>query len=81
MHLFASINKLAEFAWTKECEKVLGELKKLLSTPPILVCTKDNSPLILYLAASEKAISSILVQDSEGDGRPFYFFSKVLKGA
>lgn len=81
MHLFASINKLPKFAWTEECEKVVGELKKLLSAPPILVRPKDNSPLIFYLAALEKAISSILVQDSEGDGRPVYFFSKVLKGA
>lgn len=56
------------------------ELNQLLSTPPILVCPKENSPFTLYLAISEKAISLVLVQDNDGDKRPIYFFSKVFKG-
>lgn len=57
------------------------ELKQFLSAPPILVCPKENSPLTLYLAVSEKVVSSVLVQDCDGDERSVYFVNKVLKGA
>lgn len=66
--------------WTEECEKEFGESKKFLSSQPILVRPKVKPPFILYLAVSEKAISSVLVHDSEGDERAIYFVSKVLKG-
>lgn len=65
----------------EECEKVFKDLKKLLSSPPILVHQKESSPLILYLVVSDKVISSVLVQDNDGDERPVYFVDKVLKGA
>lgn len=81
IHLFATIKKSTEFAWIEECKKVFGELKKFLSAPSVLVRLKLNSPLILYLEVSEKAISSVLVQDSEGDKRSAYFVIKVFKRA
>lgn len=81
IHFFITINKSTKFIWTEECEKEFGELKKFLSAPPILVRPKENSPLNLYLAVSDKEIILVLVQDSEGDEIPVYFFSKVLKGA
>lgn len=56
------------------------ELKQFLYASPILVRLKENLPLILYLVVSEKAISSVLAQDNEGEERPVYFVGKVLKG-
>lgn len=57
------------------------KLKQFMSTLPILVRLKENSPLTLYLAVSKKAISSVLVHDNDGDERPIYFVSKFLKEA
>lgn len=81
IYFFVAIKKLAEFVWTEECEKEFVELKQFLFTPPILARSKKTSPLILYLAVSEKEISLVLVQDNDGDERQIYFVSKVLKGA
>lgn len=66
--------------WTKECDKVFKELKKFLSAPPVLVCPKEKSYLILYLVVSKKESILILFQDNEGDEKLVYFINKVLKG-
>lgn len=55
------------------------ELNQFLSSPLILVRPKENSTLVLYLAVSEKVISSVLVQNDDGEERPVYFVSKVFK--
>lgn len=79
-HFFVAIKKLIEFKWTKECERTFTELKQFLSTMSIFVCPRENSPLTLYLAVSEKAIISVLVHDNVGDERPIYFVNKDIKG-
>jgi len=34
----------------------------------------------LYFAVTERAVSSVLVQEQDQDQRPIYFVSKVLQG-
>lgn len=80
IHFFVTIKKSGSFQWTEACEQKFMEFKKFLSAPSILVYPKENSPLTLYLAVSDKAISYVLVQDSDEGERPIYFVSKVLKG-
>jgi hypothetical protein len=36
-------------------------LKKVLSTPPVLVAPKEKEPLLLYIAATHQVVSKILV--------------------
>jgi ribonuclease HI len=38
-------------------------------------------PLLLYLAVSNNALSSALVQEVKGEERPIYFVSRTLRGA
>ena len=66
--------------WTKECDKAFRELKKFLSSPPVLVSPKANSYLILYLVVSKKERSLIFFKDNERDEKLVYFINKVLKG-
>nr|XP_025703181.1 uncharacterized protein LOC112803948 [Arachis hypogaea] len=35
-HFFQTISKAKKFQWTEDCEKAFGELKTILSTPPVL---------------------------------------------
>ncbi|RDY10120.1 Tf2-9, partial [Mucuna pruriens] len=71
--------KRGRFAWTTECEEAFKSLKTTLSTPLILTRPTPGIPLHLYLSASKKAISSVLIQEREGEQRPVYFVSKVLQ--
>jgi hypothetical protein len=41
-----------KFEWTKEADVAFSQLKKVLSTPPVLVAPKEREPLLLYIAAT-----------------------------
>lgn len=64
-----------------KCGKAFKEVKCFLSAPSILARPKENQPLILYLVVSNKAMSLVLVQETEKGEKPIYIVSKVLKGA
>jgi hypothetical protein len=41
-----------KFEWTEEADAVFAQLKKVLSTPPVLVPPKEKEPLLLYISAT-----------------------------
>lgn len=64
---FKVMKKKGPIDWTPEAEVVFQDLKKYLKSPPILVATKPGEPLLLYLAATDQVVSSVLVAEREGD--------------
>ncbi|XP_024012926.1 uncharacterized protein LOC112087144 [Eutrema salsugineum] len=46
--------------WNEKCEEAFAELKKYLSTPPVLSKPETGETLYLYIAISEFAVSSVL---------------------
>ena len=46
-------------------EAALQDLKKYLSSTPILVAPKPQEPLLLYLAATNQVVSATLVAQRE----------------
>jgi len=78
---FASIKKKEKFEWTTECENAFQQLKSFLSSPPILHRPSKNAILFLYLAISDYAMSTVLVEESNTRGKQIYFVSRVFKGA
>jgi hypothetical protein len=40
------------FEWTEEADAAFSQLKKVLSTPPVLVAPKEREPLLLYITAT-----------------------------
>ena len=69
------------FEWTEECQRAFEDLKKYLSSPPLLSPSKPGEDLYLYLAASNVAVSAALVREEEGIQRPVYFISRGFRGA
>lgn len=63
---FALLKKKNNFEWTPECQQVLRELKKYLSSPQLLSKPKEGETLLLYLVVSEFAVSAVLVREDEG---------------
>ncbi|XP_011074079.1 uncharacterized protein LOC105158875 [Sesamum indicum] len=78
---FRILRKPKNFEWNEECEKALHELKKYLTTPPLLANPKEHEELFLYLGVSEHAVSSVLVREEGGQQNPIYYVSKMLQGA
>jgi ribonuclease HI len=73
-----------KFEWTEEADAAFSQLKKVLSTPPVLVTPKEREPLLLYIAATHQVVSTVLVVEQSEEGkvqgvqRPVYFLSEVL---
>jgi hypothetical protein len=73
-----------KFEWTEEADRAFAQLKKVLSTPPVLVAPKEKEPLLLNIAATHQVVSTVLVVERSEQGkahgvqRPVYFVSEVL---
>ncbi|KAK3021741.1 hypothetical protein RJ639_046087 [Escallonia herrerae] len=50
---FKAIRKAKDFEWTEECQKSFQELKRYLSSPPLLTKPVTGEDLFLYLSISE----------------------------
>jgi hypothetical protein len=73
-----------KFEWIEEADTTFAQLKKVLSTPPVLVAPREKEPLLLYIAATHQVVSTVLVFERSEEGkahgvqRPVYFLSEVL---
>ena len=70
-----------KFEWTEECEAAFQAIKKHMETPPILSKPEAGESLIMYLATTEHAISSVLVREEGRQQKPVYYVRKRLMGA
>ena len=64
------------FEWTDECQKAFEDLKKYLSSPPLLNPFVPGEELYLYIAVSQAAVSAALVRNDGRSQRPVYFVSR-----
>jgi ribonuclease HI/dsDNA-binding SOS-regulon protein len=73
-----------KFEWIEEADTAFAQLKKVLSTPPVLVAPNEKESLLLYIAAIHQVVSTVLVVKRSEEGkahgvqRPVYFLSEVL---
>ena len=69
------------FEWTDKCQKAFEDLKKYLSSPPLLRLSMPGEELYLYIAVSQVAVNAALVRDERGSQRPVYFISRAFQRA
>uniref|UniRef100_A0A2N9F122 Integrase catalytic domain-containing protein n=1 Tax=Fagus sylvatica TaxID=28930 RepID=A0A2N9F122_FAGSY len=69
------------FVWTDECQKSFQELKRYLTSPPLLSPSQQGEALSSYLAVSPTAVSSALIREDGGTQLPVYYTSKAFQGA
>jgi hypothetical protein len=55
-----------KFKWNPEADKAFVELKRYLTSPPIMVAPRACKPLLLYIAATPRIASTVLVIEREG---------------
>ena len=77
---FQCLKRNNRFVWTKECEEAFVKLKEYLASSPVLCKPQLGTPLRLYFAVTEKAVSAVLAQEQDQLQKPIYFVSKVLQG-
>jgi len=82
--LYRLVKKAERFSWTPEAEEALVNLKKTLTSAPVLVPPQPTEPLLLYVASTTQVVSAVVVLKRQEEGhalpvqRPVYFVSEVL---
>jgi hypothetical protein len=69
------------FKWTSEHQKSFEELKRILSTEPLLKYPDFSQPFVVACDASTKAIGAVLSQQRDGEERPTAYCSRQLNPA
>jgi hypothetical protein len=76
------MKKSDTFVWTTQPDAAFKELKKMLSTAPILASPLPKEPMLLYIAATNRVVSAVVVVEREEEGKsvqqPVYYLRKVL---
>src|SRR3954466_14680970 len=82
--LYQLMKKSEKFTWTPQAAEAFRDLKRMLSTAPILAAPTEKEPMMLYIAATNLVISVLMVVERpEKDKfhpiqRPEAYISEVL---
>uniref|UniRef100_A0A914EPM1 RNA-directed DNA polymerase n=1 Tax=Acrobeloides nanus TaxID=290746 RepID=A0A914EPM1_9BILA len=72
-------NTKIEKKWSPEHQKAFEEIKKKLTTAPVLAAPKFRKPFVIETDASKKSIAACLIQaDSEGNEHPVAYASRAM---
>ena len=61
--MMALLKKDTKFIWTEECEASFQELKKRLTTAPVLIFPDIRKDFKVYCNASRLGLGGVLMQD------------------
>jgi hypothetical protein len=82
--LYKLMKKPDKFVWTNEADAALKDLKRVLSTAPVLAAPEDEEPMLLYMATTNRVVSIVIVVECKEEAQeygvqiPVYYISKVL---
>ena len=72
--------KDAPFVWTSQCQVAFENLKKLLTSSPVLAFPQFDRPFILETDASGTGLGAVLAQkQDDGKTRPIAYASRTLQ--
>jgi hypothetical protein len=63
MPFFKLMKHTRKFEWTLEADKAFAKLKRYLMSPPIMVAPTFREPLLLYIAATLRIASAVLIAE------------------
>lgn len=77
--LTALLRKDVSFNWSDEQQTAFDQLRKILTSKPVLALYDREKPCLLYTDASKVGIGAMLVQkDEKGSEHPIAYYSKAL---
>ena len=68
---FKLLKASEKFSWTEEANVAFAELKTFLTSPPVLTASQPNEDLLLYIAATDRVVSTVLVVERDEPGQVY----------
>jgi hypothetical protein len=84
MPLYQLMKKTDHFVWSQRADDAFNDLKRALSTAPILAAPAPREPMLLYITATPRVISVVIVVERTEEGKELpiqrlvYYLSEVL---
>ncbi|KAK4411915.1 hypothetical protein Sango_0264500 [Sesamum angolense] len=73
------MKKEAPFQWDEGCQNAFESIKRHLLNLPVLGAPTPRKPLLLYIAAQERSIGSLMAQENEErKEKALYYLSRTL---
>jgi hypothetical protein len=77
---FKLMKRIRRFEWTLKADKAFVELKRYLTSPQITVAPRPREPLLLYIAATPRTASAVLVTERDARVIAAIFFDAPRMG-
>ena len=58
---FKLLKAQEKFVWSKDTDKAFAELKRFLTTPPIMTTPEKDETLLIYITATNRVVSTTIV--------------------
>ena len=68
--LYQLMKKSNRFVWTTQVDLSFENLKRMLATAPLLASPLPKEPMILFIAATNRVVSVVMVVEREEGGKP-----------
>src|SRR5256886_3233891 len=76
------MKKGVSFVWDQQCQEAFDEIKRYLTSPPVLVAPVAGKPFLLYVRSMDHSLGALLAQhNDEGYEQAIYYLSRTLLGA
>jgi hypothetical protein len=69
MPLYQLMKKTEHFVWSQCADEAFNDLKRALSTAPILAALAPREPMLLYIAATPRVVSVVIVVEHTEEGK------------
>ena len=67
--LYHLMKKTDKFIWTPQADAAFHELKQMLASAPVLASPLSKEPMLLYIAATNRVVSVVIVVERDEDGK------------
>src|SRR3954471_3269282 len=75
------ITKAKAIVWSSECKESFEELKRYLVNPPHFTRSRPGETLLIYMAITPEAGSSVLMREKASTQFSIYYVSNIFKNA
>src|SRR5436189_884198 len=75
------VTKVKAIVWSSDCKEAFEELKRYLENPPLLTRPRLGEVLLIYMAITPEAGSSVLMREEASTQFPIYYVSNIFKNA